>query len=139
MNYWQRADTPGEIRNRLLSWAVFSPMGFFDFFRRRRMRDRVIFTDASVTHIRADGIEEIVGLDDLQEVDIITTDEGPWWEDVYFLLISSDGKSGCAVPQCSEGCDRFLARLQQLPGFDNATVIKAMGSTSNATFVCWKR
>jgi hypothetical protein len=33
----------------------------------------------------------------------------------------------------------LLVRLQQLPGFDNGVVIKAMGSTGDARFVCWKR
>ena len=33
------------------------------------------------------------------KVGILTTDEGPWQEDVFFLLITFDGKSGCVVPQ----------------------------------------
>ena len=35
--------------------------------------------------------------------------------------------------------NELLSRLQQLPGFDNEAVIKAMGSTNNAKFLCWKR
>jgi hypothetical protein len=54
-------------------------------------------------------------------------------------LIASDGKSGCAVPQSSDGSKQLLERLQQLPGFDNEAAIKAMGSTSNGKFMCWKR
>jgi len=60
-------------------------------------------------------------------------------EDVFFLLIGSDGKSGCVVPQSAEDCDKLIARLQKLDGFDNAALIKAMSSTDNAKFVCWKR
>ena len=101
--------------------------------------DRVLVTDDSVTRFRPDGVQESIRWDDLAEVGIITTDEGPWFEDVYWILIGSDGKSGCAVPQGAEGADSLLEALQKLHGFDNEAVIKAMGSTSNAQFVCWKR
>lgn len=116
-------------------------MSIFNIFRRREARppDRVSFTDEVVSRIRADGVEERIRWDDLHEVGILTTDDGPMREDVFFVLISADGKSGCAVPQGAEGCEQLLARLQQLPGFDNEAVIKAMGSSCNAKFVCWKR
>ena len=116
-------------------------MSIFSFFRRpkTRERDRVSFTDDVVTRVRPDGVQETIRWDELYEVEIITTDEGPRQEDVFFLLIASDGKSGCAVPQSSEGSKQLLERLQKLPGFDNEAVISAMGSTSMARFVCWKR
>jgi hypothetical protein len=56
---------------------------------------------------------------------------------VYWLLRGKTG--GCAVGSEAEGMDGLLERLQQLPGFDNEAVIRAMGSTENATFVCWRR
>jgi hypothetical protein len=114
---------------------------YLRLFRRKKPKtpDRVTFTDEAVTRVRPDGVEEVIRWDDLHEVGILTTDKGPWQEDVFFLLIASDGKSGCAVPQSSDGSKQLLKRLQQLPGFDNEAVIKAMGSTSNAKFVCWKR
>ena len=116
-------------------------MSILRFFRRSkpRTRESVTFTDDTVRRVRADGVEEIIRWADLYEVGMLTTDEGPFQEDVFFLLVASDGKSGCAVPQSSDGCDRLLERLQQLPGFDNEALIKAMGSSSNAKFVCWKR
>ena len=101
--------------------------------------DRVSVTPELVVRFRPDGVQESVRWDDLAEVGIITTDEGPWFEDVFWLLIGSDGKSGCAVPQGAEGMDLLLEALQKLPGFDNRAVIEAMGSTSNARFVCWKK
>jgi hypothetical protein len=116
-------------------------MNIFSFFRRRKARqpDRVSFTDEAVTRVRPDGVEEKIRWDELHEVGILTTDEGPFQEDVFFLLIASDGKSGCVVPQGAEGSSQLIERLQKLPGFDNEAVIKAMGSTSNAKFLCWKR
>jgi hypothetical protein len=116
-------------------------MSVFSCFRRPKLKtpDRVTFTSDAVTRVRPDGVEETIRWDDLHEVGILTTDEGPWQEDVFFLLIGPDGKSGCGVPQSSDGSKQLLERWQQLPGFDNETVIKAMGSTSNGKFVCWKR
>src|SRR5271154_6881567 len=117
-------------------------MGFFNLYRRKksnRKSERVAISETAITRTRSDGIEESIQLNDLAEVGILTTDEGPFQEDVFFLLLGSDGKSGCVVPQSAEGCDKLLTHLQKLPGFNNEIVIKAMGSTSNAKFVCWKR
>ena len=114
-------------------------MNILNFFRKPKQIDRVIYDDIAVTRTRSDGVEETIRWVDLHEVGILTTDEGPVREDVFYLLIAEDGKSVCVVPQSSEGCDQLLERLQELPGFYNEAVIKAMGSTSNAKFVCWKR
>jgi len=96
-------------------------------------------TPDGVTRFRPDGVRESVRWDQLAEVGIHTTDDGPWSEDFFWLLIASDGIAGCAVPNGAEGADGLLATLQKLPGFDNETVVEAMGSTTNAQFVCWKR
>ena len=116
-------------------------MSIFNFFRRSkpRVRNTVTFTDEAVRYIRSNGAEETVRWDDLEEVVILTTDEGPYTDDVFLYLIGSDGKSGCVIPQSSDGEPELFKRLQQLPGFDNDAVIKAMSSTSNAKFMCWKR
>ena len=123
------------------SLADFAIMGMLSFFRRPKPTtpDRVTFTADAVTRVRPDGVEQTVPWDDLREVIILTTDGGPWQEDVFFLLIASDAKSSCLVPQSADGSKLLLERLQQLPGFDNAAVIEAMGSAVNGKFVCWKR
>jgi len=83
------------------------------------------------------GKAEKVRWDDLREVAIVTTDGGPWRDDVLWVLEGDDG--GCVVGSEAEGAAGLLPRLQQLPGFDNKAVIAAMGSADNARFVCWKR
>ena len=114
-------------------------MALFDFLRRRPKRACVTVTDEEVIHMRPDGSTESMRWDQLAEVGILTTDEGPFQEDVFWMLLGADGRSGCAVPQGADGNEELLARLQQLPNFDNGTVIKAMGSTANASFTWWKR
>jgi hypothetical protein len=100
-------------------------------------KERVTFDAQGVRRTMANGTEESVAWDELQEVFILTTDEGPFSEDVYWVL-SGNGK-GCAVPGGAEGMKELLARLQALQGFNNEAVVQAMGSTSNAKFVCWSR
>jgi hypothetical protein len=107
------------------------------FFNPLREPDRVSFDDSTITRTMPNGKTETVRWDDLQEVGIITTDEGPFSEDVYWILAGSEG--GCAVSGGAQGMNELLERLQKLPGFNNEVVIKAMGSTRNDKFQCWKR
>ena len=99
----------------------------------------VTYDDRGVARRLADGRVESIRWDQLAEVAIVTTDEGPFVDDVHWLLIGSDGTTGCAVPSETEGTADLLERLQKLPGFDNEAVIKAMGHTENARFVVWRR
>ena len=70
-------------------------------------------------------------------VDIATTNEGPWVDDVFWLL--SAGDHGCVVPSEAEGMGELLTRLGELPGFDDEAVIRAMGCTDNEFFPVWSR
>lgn len=99
----------------------------------------MIFDTDGVTRIMADGKIETVRWSDLQEVGILTTEEGPYVDDVIWMLSGTDG-AACAVPSETEGMTELPPRLQQQSGFvDNEAVIKAMGSAKNAKFVCWRR
>ncbi len=99
--------------------------------------DKVVFDATAVTRHMADGRTETVDWDDLQEVSIMTNDEGPFVEDMYWLLRGAKG--GCAVPNSAEGMSELLTRLQALPGFDNEAVVRSIASTSYASFDVWKR
>lgn len=105
------------------------------FGRRSEPRGRVVFDGERVTMLVRDGDTQTVQWADLIEVGILTTDEGPAADDVMWMLLGTDGQ-GCAIPSDLEGMEQLLHRLQQLPGFNNDAVIEAMGSTSNAKFVC---
>jgi hypothetical protein len=97
-------------------------------------REAVTFDEIGVQRVMQNGKVESVTWDDLQQVFIITTDEGPFQEDVYWMLAGSS--SGCAVPGSAQGVKELLPRLQALPGFKNEAVIEAMGSAQNAKFLC---
>ena len=97
----------------------------------------VRITDEEVICDRPDGETERVRWADLQRVEVITTDDGPFAPDVFWVLHGTT--NGCAVPQGATGDRELLQRVQALPGFDNESFIRAMGSTENARFPCWQK
>ncbi len=105
----------------------------------RGQPDTVTFDEERILRTLPDGKEESVRWSELSEISIITTDGGPWAEDVFWLFLGPDSQQGCVVPGSWEGINRLLRRLQQLPGFDDQEVIRAMGSTSNNRFVVWRK
>ncbi len=58
------------------------------------MIEDVTFDDTGVRRVSPEGGVEEVRWDDLTEVRIVTTDEGPFGKDVYWLLAGSDGRGG---------------------------------------------
>jgi hypothetical protein len=86
----------------------------------------------------ADGSEESVTWTNLSEVAIRTTPEGPWKEDVFFLLVK-EGGGGCAVPAGHPSADALMSRLQSMPGFDNDAFVEAMTTLDDGLFVVWQR
>ena len=103
---------------------------------RGRTTPSVTVDDRGVRRLLSDGRLEQVAWEDLAAVWVATTRDGPWADDVFFILEDSSG--GVSVPQ-SFTDDAFLARLQALPGFDNEALIRAMGSTDEARFDLWRR
>jgi hypothetical protein len=112
----------------------------FEFLKRKPEPriPAVIIDEVGVRRDLGDGEIEDVAWKDLEEVQIVTTDEGPFAEDVFYLLVGPNG-TGCCVPQGSSQSAALLRRLQELPDFDNDAVIRAMGCSENGRFVCWKK
>lgn len=100
-------------------------------------RPTVTFNEEVITCQRPSGLVETVKWADLQMIMIMTTEDGPAVNDVFWVFEA--GNSGCVVPSDADGMERLLIRLQQLPGFDNESVLTAMASTTNQQFVCWKQ
>ena len=104
----------------------------------KQERPPVVVTDEGVTCYDSDGTEYGVAWRDLIEVAIVTTDQGPFVEDV-FLNLKGAGNTGCYIGQALwDECGVF-ARIEKLTGFDWQPACEAMRSTRNARFVCWRR
>jgi hypothetical protein len=86
----------------------------------------------------AKGVREHVAWDDVARVRILTTDQGPHLEDVFFIVDSKKG-DGCIVPQDLATRDGLLEALQsRLVGLNNGAVIEAMLSVDNRMFTIWE-
>jgi hypothetical protein len=152
----------GPIKSRLLRWnlrlgatsinipQMTLPLKLEDLIpilekHCRVMRDALVpeslsvvnVSDSGVSCLRPDGAAESLKWDDLQRVEILTTDAGPFAPDVFWVLHGSE--TGCVVPQGATGESTLLRRLQSLPGFSNEAVMQAMASTTNQEFLCWQR
>lgn len=125
--------------------GMYALLGRWPFARSSRFDDTemplsggvVSFDDERLTHARARGTVETILWHDLREVVLITTSGGPFVEDVFYVLRDSHGEA--VIPQTASGSDALLTRLSQLPGFNEAAVIEAMGCTHDREFVCWRR
>ncbi|MBJ7337303.1 hypothetical protein [Mycolicibacterium sp.] len=74
--------------------------------------------------------------DGLVQVSLMTTGaRGPLDDDAYFVLTYADGRT-TSVP-IAQGQD-LLSDLQNMPGFDNETFIRAMAVTEEGVSVLWR-
>jgi hypothetical protein len=104
----------------------------------KRQTETFRVDESGVVRVEGD-IREQIRWADVAEIRIITTDQGPYAEDVYFAL--GDGKgAGCLIPHDAAVRTKLLEELHsRFPGLDDDMVVKAMGSTSNNNFLIWKR
>jgi hypothetical protein len=93
--------------------------------------------DQAVVCERPDRTTERIAWDRLNRIEIVSTGAGPSRPDTFWLLTGEAG--ACAVPWGASGESALLARLQQLPGFDNQAVILAASESRDARRTCWER
>ncbi len=100
----------------------------------RRAVETLVIDQEGVRRTLRSGAVEVVRWEHLTEVTLRTTCGGPDANDVYWLLRGTSG--GVAVS--SAKAPRLLERLQRLSGFDNREVVRAMGSSDDGWFWCWR-
>jgi hypothetical protein len=99
--------------------------------------EQLAIDDVGITRT-ARKLREHVAWADIARVRIITTDKGPQFEDVFFVLDSKSG-GGCVVPHDLAQRGGLLEALQtRLEGVDSGQVIEAMLTISNRTFTIWE-
>ncbi len=98
----------------------------------------VAVNEAAIQVTDPDGLTCVAPFADLHVVLIETNDSGPWGADFWWIL---DGSSGVMAhwPEGATGEQAALNVLQALPGFDHDKLTQAIRSTSNASFIVWKR
>jgi hypothetical protein len=98
---------------------------------------KVQLSEAGVSCARPDGTIESVEWSDLCKVELLTTDEGLFAPDVFWILCGSS--SGCVVPQGATGEQQLMDQMGKLPGFNWKPVIEGMKTTRNQRFLCWSK
>jgi len=110
---------------------------FFQGLKQPRLTEVFYMDENGLRREISDGTIETVKWDELNKITIITTDQGPYFEDVFFVLEAEKG--GTIVSQEWACKISLLERLGEFPGFDNEAVIRAMACTDNNAFLCWQK
>ena len=82
------------------------------------------------------GLPAAIDWDLLARIEIVTTDQGPFQDDVFWLFVNADG-SACSIAGGDVGSS-VLDRVSELPGVHFDAIIQAMGSCEDARFVVWR-
>jgi hypothetical protein len=99
---------------------------------------RFVVDATGVERDLADGREEAVTWDELQEVKLIVLPKGPWGERVRFVL-DGGGLRGCIVPLDVAEQGGLLGRLGALPGFDHRGLAEGLADEQTGSRVLWSR
>lgn len=90
--------------------------------------------EAGIRCQRPDGTVERVAWAELEKVSILTTSDGPFLPDAFWVL--QGGTGGCVIPWGANGGEELLHLIGQLPGFRHDKALSA--GTSDETIVCWE-
>ncbi len=94
-------------------------------------------TEHRIGYLSAEG-GGFVDLDALTRLEVITTDDGPFAPDVFWVFIHDAGPP-LLVPTEAEGSDILFDALASLPGISWETALTAFSSTEPARFLVWEK
>ena len=80
---------------------------------------------------------EQIDWNEIEEIKLINTDEGPFLPDVWLILMGN-GK-GCSIPQGSDGWNKVYDIVSKYDGFNFENVIKSASCADNETFELWQK
>jgi hypothetical protein len=109
--------------------------------RRRRAAAATVAFDVDRNGVRrelADGRQEEVRWDEVQEVRVITLPRGPWGERVRIVL-DGGGERGCIVPWDVAEDGGLPKEIHRLKGFDLQRLFAAVEVGKPGNEVLWRR
>ena len=80
---------------------------------------------------------EEVKWENIKEIKLINTADGPWVPDVWLALLGDE--DGCLIPQGSTGYDTVYDIVSKYKDFNFNNVINSMKCTDNAEFLLWTK
>lgn len=84
------------------------------------------------------GEKQSIFWNDITKISILTTDKGPFEDDVFLCLYGSEDKE-IMIPSESHWYSPIYDHVSKFNGFDFDRVIQAMSSTDNNEFICWEK
>lgn len=99
---------------------------------------RVVWNGEEITYHRENGTIESLQRESIRAVRILTTPDGPFLPDVFWVFQTKEGDS-MKIPSEAEGMAALTEELLELPGFVSHSFIEAMASTDYAIFAVWDR
>lgn len=79
-----------------------------------------------------------LNLDDIKKISVITTDQGPFIEDMFVYIEIPDNNFFVVESEMPEFNFLFTV-FESIGGFDYDKFIKATSSTDNAEFICYEK
>lgn len=128
-----------DTRKTAIFCLGFLPVFLFIFASKPAIPHKIFFDKDILRSEHPDGLIEQVKWDDIQQIDIMTTDAGPWADDAFWVFNATE--DGCVFPIDAEGAnDNLFDEIEsRFPSFNNELFITAMGSTSNQNFTVWDK
>lgn len=96
-----------------------------------------VITDVYVKVTHPKRKTEQIDWNEIEEIKLINTDEGPFLPDVWLILMGN-GK-GCSIPQGSDGWNKVYDIVSKYDGFNFENVIKSASCADNETFELWQK
>ena len=96
-----------------------------------------IITDRSVRVEHPSRKPEEILWEDIREIRLVNTDEGPFLPDIWLMLIGET--NGCSIPHGSKGYNDVYEIVSKYENFNFENVIKSMSSANNEQFLLWTK
>ena len=80
-----------------------------------------------------------INWEEIDLINVVTTDEGPFTNDVFILLINSKTNLGVALPNDRSETQEVVEKILKFPNFDFEKWITSMSSVENCIFEVWKK
>lgn len=81
-----------------------------------------------------------VAWDEVLKIGILTTDQGPFEDDLLWMFFYRDQDHVLAVPASAlDAAPDFFDHLKRFPGLDYDKITEASSSTDFAKFVLWRK
>lgn len=100
-------------------------------------KSKAFCNDEGLSVEHTNGTIESALWDEIIKISVITTDQGPYTDDVFIVLFKEE--KGVLVPSGAEGYNEVYERVSKFDGFDFQRYIDSMSSTINKEFICWER